>query len=65
MKYLDEYRDPVLARYLLDELARTATRPWRIMEMCGGQTHTPVRQGIDELLPACIRMIHGPAARSA
>ncbi|MFI8536566.1 hydrogenase formation protein HypD [Streptomyces aquilus] len=60
MKYLDEYRDPVLARRLLDELRRTATRPWRIMEVCGGQTHTLVRQGIDELLPAGMRMIHGP-----
>ncbi|WP_306338496.1 hydrogenase formation protein HypD [Streptomyces sp. KL118A] len=60
MKYLDEYRDPALAQRLLSELRRTATRPWRIMEVCGGQTHTLVRQGIDELLPAGIRMIHGP-----
>ncbi|WKU48767.1 hydrogenase formation protein HypD [Streptomyces sp. VNUA116] len=60
MKYLDEYRDPALARRLLDELHRTATRPWQIMEVCGGQTHTLVRQGIDELLPAGMRMIHGP-----
>ncbi|MFJ1791955.1 hydrogenase formation protein HypD [Kitasatospora griseola] len=60
MKYLDEYRDPVLARSLLAELSATATAPWRIMEVCGGQTHTLVRQGIDDLLPAGIRMIHGP-----
>ncbi|WP_405595560.1 hydrogenase formation protein HypD [Streptomyces sp. NBC_01410] len=60
MKYLDEYRDPALARQLLDELHRTATAPWQIMEVCGGQTHTLVRQGIDELLPAGIRMVHGP-----
>ncbi|MFI7317079.1 hydrogenase formation protein HypD [Streptomyces venezuelae] len=60
MKYLDEYRDPALARDLLARLRRTATRPWRIMEVCGGQTHTLVRQAIDELLPAGIRMIHGP-----
>ncbi|WP_438290510.1 hydrogenase formation protein HypD [Streptomyces sp. HUAS TT7] len=60
MKYLDEYRDPALARHLLAELRRTATRPWRIIEVCGGQTHTLVRQGIDELLPAGVRMIHGP-----
>ncbi|MFF8941542.1 hydrogenase formation protein HypD [Streptomyces sp. NPDC014864] len=60
MKYLDEYRDPALARQLLDELGRIATRPWRIMEVCGGQTHTLVRQGIDALLPAGMRMIHGP-----
>ena len=60
MKYLDEYRDPELARVLLAELDRVATRPWTLMEVCGGQTHTIVRQGIDELLPAGIRMIHGP-----
>jgi hydrogenase expression/formation protein HypD len=60
MRYLTEYRDPTLARALLDELRRTATRPWAIMEVCGGQTHTLVRQGIDELLPAGMRMIHGP-----
>ena len=60
MKYLDEYRDPVLARRLLAELRTVATAPWAIMEVCGGQTHTLVRQGIDELLPAGIRMIHGP-----
>jgi hydrogenase expression/formation protein HypD len=60
MKYLDEYRDPSLAKRLLGELCATATRPWTVMEVCGGQTHTIVRQGIDELLPAGIRMIHGP-----
>jgi hydrogenase expression/formation protein HypD len=60
MRYLDEYRDPVLARLLLAELRATATRPWAIMEVCGGQTNTLVRQGIDELLPAGMRMVHGP-----
>jgi hydrogenase expression/formation protein HypD len=60
MKYLDEYRDPVLARRLLADLGTATTRPWTIMEVCGGQTHTIVRQGIDELLPAGVRMIHGP-----
>lgn len=60
MKYLDEYRDPVLACSLLGQLTDAATRPWRIMEVCGGQTHTLIRQGIDTLLPAGIRMIHGP-----
>jgi hydrogenase expression/formation protein HypD len=60
VKHLDEYRDPVLARRLLAELRATATRPWTVMEVCGGQTHTIVRQGIDELLPAGMRMIHGP-----
>ncbi|MEV8438711.1 hydrogenase formation protein HypD [Actinosynnema sp. NPDC051121] len=60
MKHLDEYRDPVLARRLLAELHATAHHPWTVMEVCGGQTHTIVRQGIDELLPAGVRMIHGP-----
>lgn len=60
MKYLDEYRDPVLARRLLDQIHAVATRPWALMEVCGGQTHTLVRQGIDELLPDGVRMIHGP-----
>ncbi len=60
MKYLDEYRDPALAKALLAELSTLATRPWTLMEVCGGQTHTIVRQGIDELLPAGVRMIHGP-----
>ncbi|QYC41838.1 Hydrogenase expression/formation protein HypD [Nonomuraea coxensis DSM 45129] len=58
MRYLDEYRDPVLARRLVREIRAAATRPWSIMEVCGGQTHTIVRQGIDELIP--VRMVHGP-----
>jgi hydrogenase expression/formation protein HypD len=60
VKYLEEYRDPVLARRLLDRIRSTVTQPWSVMEVCGGQTHTIVRQGIDELLPAGMRMIHGP-----
>ena len=51
MKYLDEYRDPVLARKLMAEIHRVTTRPWTLMEVCGGQTHTIVKQGIDEMLP--------------
>jgi hydrogenase expression/formation protein HypD len=58
MRYLDEYRDPVLARRLVSEIQAAATRTWSIMEVCGGQTHTIVRQGIDELVP--VRMVHGP-----
>jgi hydrogenase expression/formation protein HypD len=60
VKYLDEYRDPVLARKLLEEIHRITTRPWTLMEVCGGQTHTIVKQGIDEALPEGVRMIHGP-----
>ena len=51
MKYLEEFSDPELARRLLDDIHRTATQPWAMMEVCGGQTHTIVKQGIDEALP--------------
>lgn len=60
MKYLDEFRDPILARSLLAAIARTTTRPWVIMEVCGGQTHAIMRHGIDQLLPPAISLIHGP-----
>ena len=60
MKYLDEFGDPELARALLDDIARTVTRPWAIMEVCGGQTHTIIRNGIDQLLPEQVQLIHGP-----
>jgi hydrogenase expression/formation protein HypD len=60
MKFLDEYRDPQLARQLAAEIHRLTTRPWSIMEICGGQTHAIVRFGIDELLPERITLIHGP-----
>ena len=60
VKYLDEYRDPVLAKKLVAEIHRVTTRPWTLMEVCGGQTHTIVKQGIDEALPEGVRMIHGP-----
>ena len=60
MKYLDEYRDGALARSLVRRIRETATRQWTLMEVCGGQTHTIVRQGIDELLEGAVEMIHGP-----
>ena len=60
MKYRDEYRDPEAARRLATAIARTATRPWTLMEVCGGQTHAIVRYGIDELLPPGITLVHGP-----
>ena len=60
MKYLDEFGDPELARRLLDDIAATVTRPWALMEVCGGQTHTIIRNGIDQLLPDGVEMIHGP-----
>jgi len=60
MKYLDEFRDADIARKLADELHRTTTRPWAIMEVCGGQTHSIIRNGIDQILPHEIELIHGP-----
>ena len=60
MKYLDEYRDPALARRLVAEIRRTVTRPWVLMEICGGQTHTLVKYGIEELLGSRIELVHGP-----
>jgi hydrogenase expression/formation protein HypD len=60
MKYLSEYRDPAIARALVERIRTRATRTWVLMEVCGGQTHTIVRQGIDELLHGAVEMIHGP-----
>lgn len=60
MKYLDEYRDTEAARKLAAAIARTVTRPWVIMEVCGGQTHTIVKYGIDEVLPSGVELVHGP-----
>ncbi len=60
MKYLDEFSNPDLARRLLDQIHESSTRPWAIMEVCGGQTHSIIRHGIDQLLPDNIEMIHGP-----
>ena len=60
MKYLDEYRDGELAQRYAREIARITTRPWSLMEVCGGQTHAIVKFGIDELLPRQITLIHGP-----
>src|SRR5512132_1487216 len=60
MKYLDEFRAPKIARALLDRIARKVTQPWVLMEICGGQTHTLMRYGIDELLPGRIELVHGP-----
>ncbi|NJN96654.1 MAG: hydrogenase formation protein HypD [Anaerolineales bacterium] len=60
MKYLDEFRDPALAHKLLEDIRQTATRKWVMMEVCGGQTHSIIRNGIDQLLPDTIELIHGP-----
>ena len=60
MKHIDEYRDAKIARALLAALERKVTRPWVLMEICGGQTHTLMRYGIDTLLPSQIELVHGP-----
>ncbi|CAB4879028.1 unannotated protein [freshwater metagenome] len=60
MRYLDEFNDPALARRVLDEIHRITTRPWAVMEVCGGQTHSIIRHGIDQLLPDGIELLHGP-----
>src|SRR2546429_7756577 len=60
MKYLDEYRDAAAARRLIAAIARTARRSWVLMEVCGGQTHSIVKYGIDEILPPGVELVHGP-----
>jgi hydrogenase expression/formation protein HypD len=60
MKFLDEYRDPAAADKLRQAIRAVTTRPWTLMEICGGQTHTIVRYGLDELLPPLINLVHGP-----
>ena len=60
MKYIDEYRDPEAAQQYAAGIRRIVTRPWTIMEICGGQTHSIVKYGIDELLPKQITLAHGP-----
>ena len=60
MKYLDEYRNADAAKQLAAAIARMTTRPWNIMEVCGGQTHAILRFGLDEMLPPEINLIHGP-----
>ena len=59
-KYLNEFRDPAIARLMIDEIKGLVTRPWVVMEVCGGQTHAIVRSGIDQLLPPEVRLVHGP-----
>lgn len=60
MKYLDEYRDERIALALAAEIRQRTTGPWVLMEICGGQTHTIMRYGIDDLLPKCLELVHGP-----
>ena len=60
MKYLTEFRNGEVAQRMVREITQVATRPWKIMEVCGGQTHSIVKNGIDQMLPPEIEMVHGP-----
>jgi hydrogenase expression/formation protein HypD len=60
MKHLAEYREAEKAKRLAAAIHRVATRPWAIMEVCGGQTHSIIRNGVDQLLPPEVELIHGP-----
>jgi hydrogenase expression/formation protein HypD len=60
MHFVDEYRDAHLVKGVLDEIRRTVTQPWAIMEICGGQTHAIMHYGLDQLLPPEIELVHGP-----
>ncbi len=60
MKYLDEYRDADLTRKLLADIQKIVTRQWTLMEVCGGQTHSILKSGLDQMLPPEINLIHGP-----
>ncbi|MFF3008381.1 hydrogenase formation protein HypD [Kitasatospora sp. NPDC057940] len=60
MRYLEEFQNPELAGGLLADIRATVTRPWALMEVCGGQTHSIIRHGIDQLLPPEVELIHGP-----
>ena len=60
MKYLDEYRDAQAVKSVLAQIEQTVSRPWTLMEVCGGQTHSIIRHGLDKLLPPQIELVHGP-----
>ncbi len=60
MKYIDEFRNPEIVKKLVRQIRETVTRPWVIMEICGGQTHSILKNGIDQLLPKEIELVHGP-----
>jgi hydrogenase expression/formation protein HypD len=60
MQFTTEFRDGELVRGVIEEIRRTVTRPWTLMEICGGQTHAIMRYGLDQLLPPEIELVHGP-----
>lgn len=60
MKYVSEFRQLEIAQRLAEKIGKATTKPWKIMEVCGGQTHTILQYGIEDLLPDCIELLHGP-----
>src|SRR5512140_1152370 len=60
MRFIDEYRDAATAQKISGQIREITTRPWTIMEICGGQTHTIVKYGIEALLPQSLTLVHGP-----
>lgn len=60
MRFTEEFRDASMVKAVLDEIHRTATQPWVLMEICGGQTHAIMRYGLDQLLPSAVELVHGP-----
>ena len=60
MRHVDEYRDPAAVEAVVRRIRETVTRPWTLMEVCGGQTHSILKFGMDELLPEAVRLVHGP-----
>ena len=60
MKYIDEYRESAAAKKTAEQIRRITTRPWTVMEICGGQTHTIVKYGVESLLPEGLTLVHGP-----
>ncbi len=60
MRYLDEFRDPKIAKKIVEEIHTATTKDWGIMEVCGGQTHSIMKHGIDQLIPKQIELVHGP-----
>jgi hydrogenase expression/formation protein HypD len=60
MKYLTEFRDGEVAQRMAREIRQVVTRTWKIMEVCGGQTHSIIKNGIDQMLPPSVEMVHGP-----
>src|SRR5512139_1044036 len=60
MQFVNEFRDAGLVQGVIEEIRRTVTRPWVLMEICGGQTHSIMRSGLDQLLPPEVELVHGP-----